>query len=184
MNKNKGNGDFLKKETKDKLISAFIALSKRKRLDDMSISELTTLATINRGTFYLTYEDFNGFILSLEKDLLIGFKEQLFHRAIDCGLGDGMVDVFNYIHDNMSLFKVFMLDQVFVKKFEASIDAYIETYHQFNATIPIDYSRAILLNATLAIIKLWIFEPKPRAVADITEIFYKTRTIAPIDLVI
>ena len=74
MNKKRENGDFLKKETKDKLISAFIELSQHKQLDDMSISELTALAKINRGTFYLTYEDFNGFILSLEKDLLIGFE--------------------------------------------------------------------------------------------------------------
>ena len=52
----------MKKETKDKLISAFIALTKRKALDAISISELTTLAKINRGTFYLAYEDFNDFI--------------------------------------------------------------------------------------------------------------------------
>ena len=184
MNKKRENGDFLKKETKEKLISAFIELSQHKTLDDISIIELTTLATINRGTFYLAYEDFNDFILSLEAELLTGFKETLFQHDIDCGLGEGMVDVFNYIDDTMSLLKIFMLDQRFVEKVKAIIAEYIQTYHHFNATIPIEYSRSILLNTTLSIIQLWIFEPKPRTVREIADIFYKTRTIAPIDLAI
>lgn len=175
---------FLKKETKDKLISAFIELSQHKKLDDMSIIELTTLATINRGTFYLTYEDFNDFILSIEKELLTGFKKTMFDHAIDCGLGEGMVDVLNYIYDNMSLLQIFMLDQRFVEKVKAIIADYIQAFHHFNTTIPIEYSRSILLNTTLSIIQLWIFESHPKTVREITDIFYKTRTIAPIDLAI
>lgn len=184
MNKSRENGDFLKKETRNKLIDAFIELTNRKTLDHVSISELTTLAKINRGTFYLTYEDFNDFILSIEKELLTGFKKTIFNHKIDCGLGKGMVDVFNYIYDNMALLKVFMLDQKFVEKVKAIIADYIQAFHEFNATIPIDYSRSILLNTTLSIIELWIFEPHPKAVSEIADIFYKTRTIAPIDLAI
>ena len=88
MNKNKENGDFLKKETRNKLIDAFIALTNRKTLDHISISELTTLAQINRGTFYLTYEDFNDFILSIEKELLTGFKKTIFDHTKDKKLID------------------------------------------------------------------------------------------------
>ncbi|HCN75312.1 TetR/AcrR family transcriptional regulator [Pseudolactococcus plantarum] len=184
MNKNKENGDFLKKETRNKLIDAFIALTNRKTLDHISISELTTLAQINRGTFYLTYEDFNDFILSIEKELLTGFKKTIFDHTIDCGLGEGMVDVLTYIYDNMPLLKIFMLDQKFVEKVKAIIADYIQAFHKFNATIPIEYSRSILLNTTLSIIQLWIFEPQPKTVREVADIFYKTRTIAPMDLAI
>lgn len=174
----------MKKETKEKLISALITLTERKALDDISISELTALATINRWTFYLAYEDFNDFILSLSEELLLGFKAQLLNHPIAYGLGEGMVDVFNYIYDNMALFKLFILDSVFDEKLERAIEDYIQAYHHFNTIIPMDYSRAILLTTTLSIIKLWIFEPDPKEVKEITAIFYKTRTIPLIDLAI
>ena len=67
MNKKRKNGDFLKNKTKDRLIFALIKLTQGKSLDEITISDLAETAKINRGTFYLTYDDFNDFILSIEK---------------------------------------------------------------------------------------------------------------------
>lgn len=44
-------------ETKGKIKDAFIELCLRKKLDKISVKELTDLANINRGTFYVYYQD-------------------------------------------------------------------------------------------------------------------------------
>lgn len=183
MNKKRKNGDFLKNKTSDRLIFALIKLTQDKSLDEITISDLAETAKINRGTFYLTYDDFNDFILSIEHNLLNGFYKKLVHEFIDCGLGEGMKEIFQYIYDNISLFKIFIDDKVFNKQFEQSINEFIKKYNHFTPTLPIEYSRALLLNSTISIIKIWILESNPRSVQEITEIFYKTRTMSPVNFV-
>lgn len=173
----------MKNKTKDRLILALIKLTQDKLLDEITISDLATTAKINRGTFYLSYDDFNDFILSIEHNLLNGFNKKLVHEFIDCGLGDGMKEIFKYIYDNISLFKIFIADDVFNKKFEQSIIQFIDNFNYFTVTLPIEYSRALLLNSTVSIIKIWILESNPKSVQEITEIFYKTRTMSPINFV-
>ncbi len=94
-----------------------------------------------------------------------------------------MKEIFQYIYDNISLFKIFIDDEVFNKRFEQSINEFIKKYNHFTLTLPIEYSRALLLNSTISIIKIWILESNPRSVQEITEIFYKTRTMSPVNFV-
>lgn len=173
----------MKKETAEKLIVALKILTEKKLLDEISVSELTNKAKINRGTFYLSYDDFNDFILSIEQELLVGFKKKLIYDFVACGLGEGMVNIFKYIDENMIIFKIVMLDGLFLKQFDEAITAFIRKYNCFNPSLPNEYSQALLLNSTVAIIKIWVFEKKPRSVKEITNIFYKTRTLSPINLV-
>lgn len=56
-----------------------------------------------------------------------------------------------------------------------------EKYNHFTPTLPPEYSRVLLLSSTVSIIKIWILESNPRSVQEITEIFYKTRTMSPIN---
>lgn len=172
----------MKKETTEKLIFALKILTEKKSLDEISVTELTHKAKINRGTFYLTYDDFNDFILAIEKELLTGFKKTLIYDFVACGLGTGMANIFKYIYDNMLIFKIAMLAELFLKQFEKAITAFIAKYNCFNPSIPNEYSQTLLLNSTVAIIKIWIFEKEPRSVEEITNIFYKTRTLSPINL--
>ena len=85
----------MKNITKDRLILALINLTQDKSLDDITISELTKTAKINRGTFYLSYEDFNDFIISLENNILDDLKILLNNNFINCGLGEGLKEVPN-----------------------------------------------------------------------------------------
>lgn len=122
------SGMFFVKVKKDRLISALIKLTQDKSLDEITISDLAKTAKINRGTFYLTYDDFNDFILSIEYNLLNGFNKTLVPEFIDCGLGEGMKQIFQYIYDNISLFKIFIDDEVFNKGFEQSVIDFIKKY--------------------------------------------------------
>lgn len=174
----------MKNITKDRLILALINLTQDKSLDDITISELTKTAKINRGTFYLSYEDFNDFIISLENNILDDLKILLNNNFINCGLGEGIEVIFKYIYNNMSLLKVCFTEELFIIKFEEVIERFIERHNNFTHVIPSEYSRVLLLNSTVSLLKIWIFESQSRSVNDIMEIFYKTRRMSPLDLVV
>ena len=82
----------------------------------------------------------------------------------------------------MLTFKIVLLDDLFLKQFEGAMTVFIKKYNCFNPSIPNEYSQTLLLNSTVAIIKIWVFETEPRSVEEITNIFYKTRTLSPINL--
>ena len=173
----------IKAKTKDKLIFALYELTKIKSLDKISVSELTIKAGLNRGTFYLNYDDFNDFIISVERELLAEFDKLLISDLVACGLGKGVPKIFEFIFKHMQSFKIVCLDDVFLKQFEKLISDFLQTNSEFNITTPQKYAQTLLLNSTISIIKIWVFEQYPRSVEEITDIYYKTRTLSPIELV-
>ncbi len=63
--------------TKKAIEEAFISCVKEKGLDDTRISDIVERADINRGTFYLHYEDKRDFIKQLERSTLDDLKAQI-----------------------------------------------------------------------------------------------------------
>lgn len=61
-------------ETREKIKNAFLKLYKEKRIEKISIGELTKEAKIYRGTFYYYYEDIY--------DLLSKIEEEFFNESI------------------------------------------------------------------------------------------------------
>ena len=59
-------------DTRDKLKKALTILLNEKSLNDISVSELTKEASINRGTFYLHYDD--------KMDLVDNLVEEIFEE--------------------------------------------------------------------------------------------------------
>ena len=45
------------RKTRESLITALITLLEKKNINEISVRELSELADINRGTFYLHYKD-------------------------------------------------------------------------------------------------------------------------------
>ena len=50
--------------------SAFINLLRHKDLDKITIKDITTLANVNRGTFYLHYEDKYSLLATMEDEYI------------------------------------------------------------------------------------------------------------------
>ena len=58
------------RKTRSALKSALTTLMKQKTINSISVKELTDLADINRGTFYLHYKDVSDLLSQSEDDLL------------------------------------------------------------------------------------------------------------------
>ena len=77
-----------KTETKKLIKVAFTKLLKEKGFNNITVSDITNMAKINRGTFYLHYTDKFDLLEKLENDSIEDLKELLLqcykHKANLC----------------------------------------------------------------------------------------------------
>nr|WP_315023511.1 TetR/AcrR family transcriptional regulator [uncultured Aminipila sp.] len=81
-------------DTKQKIKDAFLELYKQKRIEKISIKEITEKAHINRGTFYVYYIDIydlqekveNDAIEQIKKHALPVIKALIMNKKIDMGV--------------------------------------------------------------------------------------------------
>lgn len=71
-----------KTTTKDDIRQAFILLLPKNNLNDISVSQLTKKAGINRSTFYLHYIDKEDFLQQLKEETMQDIAEILERKAI------------------------------------------------------------------------------------------------------
>ena len=73
------------RKTKALLSQGLIQLMEEKEIRDISVKELTDLADINRGTFYLHYNDIYDLLIQMEDELFVEFNEILDRTMKDDG---------------------------------------------------------------------------------------------------
>ena len=62
------------RKTRKQLRECLIALLKEKKVQDITVRELTDMADLNRGTFYLHYKDVCDLLEKTEAELLADFN--------------------------------------------------------------------------------------------------------------
>ncbi len=101
-------------KTKRSIAIALMQLLAEKPLEDITITELTLKADINRKTFYLHYSS----IEDVAEELIVK-AEEMFNAALEVSLTEGRVFIpakfFEYIHskinDQIELFRAFCAEQ-------------------------------------------------------------------------
>jgi Transcriptional regulator len=98
--------DRRKRKTKALLGKTLIQLLMQKDLKDITVRELTELADVNRGTFYLHYADIYDLFDQFERELLEEFSEVISKHKLhkDAFAYPVMVDTFKFIGANADLF--------------------------------------------------------------------------------
>lgn len=98
------------KKTMKSLRVAITELLMEKDLKDITVSELSERADINRGTFYLHYRDAYDLFESLEAEVLERFKGIIIrHRGIGLSnISPILNELFEYIRQNSEIFKAIL----------------------------------------------------------------------------
>ncbi len=102
----RGETDRRKRRTKALLGKTLIQLLMQKDLKDITVRELTEMADVNRGTFYLHYTDIYDLFDQFEKELLEEFSCVIskHKQQTDAFAYPAMVDTFKFIAVNADLF--------------------------------------------------------------------------------
>lgn len=105
-------------KTKIALHNALLDLLKDKALEDISISEICRKATINRGTFYLHYnqvEDlFEEYFKEITQDLASSYQEPYRHVSVfkKSELEPSSIRIFHHIEKYKSFYRIIFSKKV------------------------------------------------------------------------
>lgn len=177
-------------QTRKKIQDCFMELLSKKEFSKVSIKDITTNASINRGTFYLHYVDKYELLDQIENQLLEGLKVHL--EAMN--MKDAMVkekhmeiavlstEVFRYFNQHAEQFMIllsknntsgfhFRLKNFFIKQFE--VNYYRSELFKIDPTIPNDYISAFAASAILGLIEQWLSHEKRETPEEIAKLYMK-----------
>lgn len=174
------------RKTKNAIKQAFIKLLAEKELERITIQDITTLADVNRGTFYLHYEDKYILLSDLEDEILASLADEIGTSKLvmqDSNLEDFAKNFSKKILKNIILhiqkdidfyLVIFKLDRKSQLEDKISELMYanmvkIISNKQKISGIPINYFHSYVSGATISFIKHWVQDNnrmEPNIVAD------------------
>ena len=98
-----GRTDRRVRKTKKLLLEGLMTLMQEKDIRDISVKELSDLADINRGTFYLHYRDVYDMLAQVEDSVFQEFNEILdknFAPQKEAALYQVLMDIFTFLDHN------------------------------------------------------------------------------------
>ena len=99
------------RKTRKQLKDCLIQLLKEKKVQDITVRELTEMADLNRGTFYLHYKDVFDLLEKTEAELFEEFNSLvLSHDAQDLKQRPSLIfhEIFSLVYENADLVEILM----------------------------------------------------------------------------
>lgn len=174
------------RKTKKAIKQAFIKLLAEKELERITIQDITTLADINRGTFYLHYEDKYILLSDLEDEFIDDLAEEIgtFKLVLQGSNLEDFAKIFSekilkniilHIQKDIDFYLlIFKLDRKSHLEDKISELIYVNMAKNINnktkiSSIPLDYFHSYVSGATISFIKHWVQDNnrmEPNIVAD------------------
>ncbi|MGM9932998.1 TetR/AcrR family transcriptional regulator [Pradoshia sp.] len=174
-----------------------LQLMETKSIDEIKVTDITRLANISRGTFYLYFIDRYDLLEKIENNIMDSLMEILDtsqsiitppseteNPAIDRTI--------SYIYEHADTIKI-LLSPNGHPKFYIRIKSFIrklikkEQKKQKGAAryiegIPQDYAEEILIGSILSILEHWIKKEEMETPEEISQLIIRTRFISPFDM--
>lgn len=188
--------------TKKMIRNALTELIEEKGFGNISITDITTRADINRGTFYLHYIDKYDLLEQIEKELLQELQQNIKntrlinHITIDAGDSIESVNkpipymkkVFEYVKENSVLIKAILGpngDPRFQNKIKELIHTnvfeknLIKAFNKENMLVPEEYFISYLLSAHIGVIQKWLESGMEKTPEEMALILAKMSFLGP-----
>lgn len=153
------------RRTKAQLRSALNQLLLEKSPEEITVTELTRLADVNRGTFYCHYKDVADMVEQTEKEIFAEFARLMdAYSAKDLrqGLGPILEDVFSYIQRSFGPVPVYALkeDSAFLDRFKTLLREKVSRewngLYSFTGTEQREFYLSFLVGGVVGLIQLWL----------------------------
>lgn len=174
-----------KTSTKEDIKEALIQLLSEEKFENISISKLCKRAGINRGTFYLHYEDKYQMIDSIKSEIISQLSSySLFEEEGDYSKRL-MIAKFHILRANERLINALTKSHYIdfreaIREYITSIilsdkqEAYTQHFLEENFHIPQKYALEIFLSSVEGIISLWIAGGAQEEPEEITDMILTT----------
>ncbi|MDR2375076.1 MAG: TetR/AcrR family transcriptional regulator [Treponema sp.] len=152
------------RKSKDRIKRALIALLLKKDLKDITVSELTELADINRGTFYLHYRDVVELFREIEEEMVEEFSRHIVkYKNYSAFLRTPVLgDIFQYVAMNGDICRALLrsrestfISRIFELSRPGSAEEFQRYYKCWNRDY-CDYYYDFICYGTFAMLRRWL----------------------------
>lgn len=169
------NLDRRVRKTRALLKQGLIQLMQTKDIKDISVKELSDLADINRGTFYLHYNDIYDMLEKMEDELFVQFNEILDRNFVSdvnsLSATPALLEIFTFLDNNRELCKVMIGahgDLAFVNRLKELVKERLR--HLFlkeEALRNYEYYYSFTVSGCIGMIETWLNSDSPRRPEEI-----------------
>ena len=170
------------RKTRRQLRECLITLLKEKKVQDITVRELTDMADLNRGTFYLHYKDVFDLLEKTEAELQEDFNQLVCkHDAVDLKQRPSVIfnEIYSLVYDNADLIEILLGengDLSFVNRpkqliREKCLKAWMEVFRSGNAAA-FDAFFSFIVSGCIGLVQYWLqtgLKETPEQMAKLTE---------------
>lgn len=160
------------------LQECLLRLMTEKEIKDITVKELTELADITRGTFYLHYNDIYDILRDMEHELFTEFNEIL-NQSFDSA-GNRLpqetilTNIFFFLARHRDAAKAMMGphgDIAFVNRLKDLVKEHIYgILTQKRAACEYDYAESFAVSGCIGVIETWLHHPSPLPPEEVAKI--------------
>lgn len=164
------------RKTRAQLLQGLIQLMGKKDIKDISVKELADLVDINRGTFYLHYNDIYDMLGKIEDELFSEFNEILDRNFTEVGTthssNPALQEIFIFLSNNRDLVRVMIGphgDLTFVNRLKNLVKERLEHMFQYeeNTLSDFEYYYSFLVSGCIGVIETWLDSAAPKPPEEI-----------------
>lgn len=170
------------RKTRRQLRECLITLLKEKKVQDITVRELTDMADLNRGTFYLHYKDVFDLLEKTEAELQEDFNQLVCkHDAVDLKQRPSVIfnEIYSLVYDNADLIEILLGengDLNFVNRLkqlirEKCLKDWMEVFRSGNAAA-FDAFFSFIVSGCIGLVQYWLqtgLKETPKQMAKLTE---------------
>lgn len=170
------------RKTRRQLRECLITLLKEKKIQDITVRELTDMADLNRGTFYLHYKDVFDLLEKTEAELQEDFNQLVCkHDAVDLKQRPSVIfnEIYSLVYDNADLIEILLGengDLNFVNRLkqlirEKCLKDWMEVFRSGNAAA-FDAFFSFIVSGCIGLVQYWLqtgLKETPEQMAKLTE---------------
>lgn len=170
------------RKTRRQLRECLITLLKEKKVQDITVRELTDMADLNRGTFYLHYKDVFDLLEKTEAELQEDFTQLVCkHDAVDLKQRPSVIfnEIYSLVYDNADLIEILLGengDLNFVNRLkqlirEKCLKDWMEVFRSGNAAA-FDAFFSFIVSGCIGLVQYWLqtgLKETPEQMAKLTE---------------
>ena len=170
------------RRTKKLLTQALTQLLQEKQINEITVKELTDLADMNRGTFYLYYKDMFDMLEKIEDgmfealDAIVSLHE---HDDVSQQTKPILLDLFRFIEDNQEMCRVLLSphgDMNFLHRLnevvrEKCLKAWPDIRKE-KGEADFDYHYSFVVFGCAGIIRAWVNRNCPESAEKMAEMAY------------
>lgn len=170
------------RKTRRQLRECLITLLKEKKVQDITVRELTDMADLNRGTFYLHYKDVFDLLEKTEAELQEDFNQLVCkHDAVDLKQRPSVIfnEIYSLVYDNADLIEILLGengDLNFINRLkqlirEKCLKDWMEVFRSGNAAA-FDAFFSFIVSGCIGLVQYWLqtgLKETPEQMAKLTE---------------